>query len=185
MLLLLLFALPLAALPACQREESAIKTYDVAQPNREPMRMLAATVPGERMNYFVTLSGPDAEVAKQEKPFRELVASIRLDEQNKEAPLTWKAPAGWQEQPGGGQFRIATFHINADRPIEAKIAMLPSRGDDAEQSLLDNVNRWRGQLSLPPAEARDLDGLVERTKVDGREIVLAKPMTGTGVYHRP
>ena len=46
MLLLLLFALPLAALPACQREESAIKTYDVAQPNREPMRMLAATVPG-------------------------------------------------------------------------------------------------------------------------------------------
>jgi hypothetical protein len=181
--LLLLLALPLAALPACQQEQSTVESYEVAQPNREPMRMLAAVVPGDKLLYFPKLLGPDAEVGRQEDAFREFVRSIRVDEQNKQAPVTWKTPAGWKEQPGSGGMRLATFHIDAHRPIEVTLTYLPAR-DDADSSVLQNINRWRGQLNLPPAEARQLDGLVERTKIDGREVVLAT-MLGTGVYHRP
>ncbi len=178
-LLFLLVALPLAA-AGCMREEPKIESYDVPQPNREKMRMLTAIVPADKVAYVVKLAGPDAEVADQQQAFTQFVDSIRLDDQQKP---TWKTPAGWKEEEGGGEFRIASFRIAAPRPIEVAVTRLPPLGD-AQNTLLDNVNRWRGQLNLPLAEPAELDQLVERRKVDGRNVIVAD-MSGAGVYHEP
>jgi hypothetical protein len=179
LLVWLLAVLPLGALAGCQSEEPAIESYTVAQPNREKLRMLTAIVPGEKMAFFVKLAGPEETVAGQLKPFNDFVGSLKINEQDQNAPLAWKTPDGWKERPGGGQFRLASFRIEAARPIEVAVTY-----GSADTPLLDNVNRWRGQINLPLAEPAELDRLISRSKVDGRELILVD-MTGTGVYQRP
>lgn len=95
-------------------------------------------------------------------------------------PIHWGMPEGWVQQPGD-QFRFATLvDARTQPPLTVTVSRLPAR----QGSLLANVNRWRGQLSLAPIEeaqipqdVRVLDGaqldavLVDLTspEVDGAE----------------
>jgi hypothetical protein len=59
----------------------------------------------------------------------------------------WQIPAGWQEV-SAGQFLVGKFAINGDNGATAAVNVSSSSGDGG--GLLANVNRWRGQLGLPP-----------------------------------
>jgi hypothetical protein len=62
--------------------------------------------------------------------------------------LKWKLPAGWgQSFPGG--MRFATFKVPGQGKIDGSVVTLP--GDAGGE--LSNVNRWRGQIGLPPTDA--------------------------------
>ena len=68
------------------------------------------------------------------------------------APLTWTTPAGWTEATPT-EIRVASFKINQDGK-QADVSVIPlggmAGGDDA------NVNRWRGQVGLPPVASEEL-----------------------------
>ena len=58
--------------------------------------------------------------------------------------LKWSLPKGWSELPGGGM-RFATFKAPYAGKLEATVVVLPGPAGGE----LANVNRWRGQISLP------------------------------------
>jgi hypothetical protein len=180
---LLLFVLPIAAAGCAQ--EVDVKSYDVKYPDREMLRMLTAMVPDGKTMWVFKLMGPEAAVAAQQKAFDDVVASLRFDEK-KEFP-DWTAPAGWKEEKGGGEFRVATFRIeDGARPLEVAVTILDQKkpGELDSQTILANVNRWRGQMSLPGIDVSELENAIRRGKVDGREVVYAD-LSALGTYRVP
>ena len=68
------------------------------------------------------------------------------------ASLKWSLPKGWSEAPGGGTMRFATFTAPYAGKLEATVVVLPGPAGGE----LANVNRWRGQIGLPPMDETGL-----------------------------
>lgn len=154
------------------RPADEITTYRIAKPSGEPSppaqtatprertgeptdRMLAAIAPGPDQAWFFKAIGPRAALDPASDSIGAFLKSIRFEG----AKPTWETPAGWTEQKGGGM-RLATLLIPAaegDDPIELSVIGL-SLVDEWDAQVLDNVNRWFGQIGRPPVDA---DGLAE------------------------
>ncbi len=75
-----------------------------------------------------------------------------------EAPIriSWTAPSGWVEQPGGDPLRIASFlapdsasSLNGEMdPKAVDISIVQFAGNAG--GLSANISRWMGQLKIPP-----------------------------------
>jgi hypothetical protein len=63
------------------------------------------------------------------------------------APVSWAAPAGWEEQPASG-FRKGSFLVRGPDGKTADVSVISF--PEAAGGLLANVNRWRSQLKLAP-----------------------------------
>ncbi|MEO8440312.1 MAG: hypothetical protein ABI540_08835 [Spartobacteria bacterium] len=63
------------------------------------------------------------------------------------AAVHWTAPEGWQEQPPSG-FRKGSYLVPGTDGMTADVSVISF--PEAAGGLLANVNRWRGQLQLPP-----------------------------------
>jgi hypothetical protein len=61
--------------------------------------------------------------------------------------LAWKLPKGWTEARAGGM-RFATLKPSTPGKVDVSVVMLPG----AAGGELPNVNRWRGQIGLPPVD---------------------------------
>ncbi|HEU4382545.1 MAG TPA: hypothetical protein VFR85_03490 [Anaeromyxobacteraceae bacterium] len=61
--------------------------------------------------------------------------------------LTWTLPKGWQ-QTRGDSMRFATLKPPVEGRIDASVVVLPGPAGGE----LANVNRWRGQIGLPPLD---------------------------------
>jgi hypothetical protein len=61
--------------------------------------------------------------------------------------LTWDLPKGWTEARAGGM-RLATLKPPASGKIDVSVIMIPGTAGGE----LANVNRWRGQIGLPPVD---------------------------------
>lgn len=82
--------------------------------------------------------------------------------------VAWTTPAGWVEKPGSG-FRYATFVIPGPEGQTGDLSITQLSG--VAGGLLGNINRWRGQIGLPPIADADLPK-------ESRAIVPAgRPMT--------
>lgn len=66
--------------------------------------------------------------------------------------LRWKLPAGWTEAQGGGPMRYATLKPPVPGKVDVTVIVLPG----AAGGELANVNRWRNQIGLPPADEAGL-----------------------------
>lgn len=89
--------------------------------------------------------------------------------------LKWSAPAHWQEKQASSM-RKATYVItNAKGTAELAVTAFP--GDVGGD--LPNLNRWRGQLSLPPVEEAQYAAAVTRFKVNELAVTVAD-ITGPG-----
>jgi hypothetical protein len=64
-----------------------------------------------------------------------------------DAPLSWTLPKGWSQDVAGGM-RYATLKPPASVPgkVDVSVVVLPGPAGGE----LANVNRWRGQIGLPP-----------------------------------
>ena len=130
-------------------------------------RMLVAMIPEGNQAWFFKLAGPVDAVTQQADTFEKLIRSVSF--QNGRAQ--WELPSGWEEQPGN-TFREATLKIgDASPPLEVAVSKGPMRGESSEY-LLDNVNRWRGQLQLAPIGSGQLAESVREVEVDGRKATL-------------
>ncbi len=141
-----------------------------AAPTGEPTdRMLGVVVPTSPQGWFFKLSGPKEAVAAQEDAFRNLLASVKFAGDGKPS---WTLPEGWQEEPGGA-IRFATLRIPGNgKPLEVSVTALPNSGDDNDNYVLQNVNRWRGQLQLEPIDAAQLPDESTPVEVDGTTATL-------------
>jgi hypothetical protein len=77
------------------------------------------------------------------------------------ASLHWTTPAGWEEQAASGM-RVGSFAVNKDGK-HADISIIPLVGISGSE--LDNVNRWRGQVGLPPLEGTKLSENGEKVTI--------------------
>jgi hypothetical protein len=168
----------LLAVAGCRREES-VESYTVEHPDRQKLRLLGALVPHGDKTFVFKLSGPDAAVAAQKANFDKLLASLKFDD-TKDPPVQWTLPDGWKEEPGNGQFRVATLRIDAKPPLEVPVTSFAGKVG----SVLANVNRWRGQLTLPPVDQDELDRSIERRKLNGNAVTVVD-VTGVGTYTPP
>jgi hypothetical protein len=133
-----------------------------ADAGTEPTRLLAAIIPHDDRVWFLTLKGPQPVIAAQKSNFEQFVHSIQFPagsapSAGPPAPSTagerfrlsqWKTPEGWQEQPGSNAMRVTSFRVGSgEQTAEVIVSRIP-QGQSG--SLVDNVNRWRGQVGLGP-----------------------------------
>ena len=83
--------------------------------------------------------------------------------------LSYTTPEGWVENAaGGGGFRAATLRVTqGDKQAEVTVIPLGAQSG----SLLDNVNRWRGQINLGPVDETGLKQLVRSIPVGEAQAV--------------
>src|SRR5688572_12059567 len=79
---------------------------------------------------------------------------------------TYTVPAGWKDSGGQGM-RFASFQVSPDDPT-ALVTVIPLGRDSGD--LLANVNRWEGQLGLPPSKAEDLLKVTTQIEVNGMPV---------------
>ncbi len=118
----------------------------------EPQRMLGAIISHEGQFWFLKLTGPVDVVANHEAEYRQVVQSMTFDETGKPK---WTLPNGWSQQPASG-LRFATLVIDTKPTLETTVTVLPVGEGDQQEGVLANLNRWRGQLSLPPMKQDQL-----------------------------
>jgi hypothetical protein len=151
--------------------------YDIAGHNPDngmSDRILAVIQHRDGMSWFFKMTG-DADLVEQQKPaFIQFLKSLSFGagqpqtqaqpenpadgDMAAQAPATpvshdgqptWQVPADWQEV-SGGSFLVAKFTISGESNANAAVNVSASEGDGG--GLPANVNRWRGQLGLPPVE---------------------------------
>jgi len=133
----------LLALVGCS-DGNQIRRYTVEKPVPTD-RMLAAIIPHSELAWFFKLSGPNETLAGLTETFFEFIDTVRISDDEP----TWDLPSGWVRTPGS-QTRFATIQISSqDEPLDLSVTRLPKMADET-QLLLQNINRWRGQLQLPP-----------------------------------
>lgn len=91
--------------------------------------------------------------------------------------LTWTAPASWKTKPGSAM-RKGSYTVTSEGVAgEADLAITAFPGDVGGD--LANLNRWRGQLQLPPVGQGEFEAAVQRLERNGLKIIVAD-IAGTG-----
>jgi hypothetical protein len=182
--LLLPIVLLAAVATGCESGER-IETYTVAKEKaaappavdasvpadaKEPThRMVAAVLPAGDRAWFFKVVGPLDAVDARGAEVEQFLASIRLGEDGRP---TWKLPAeDWTQEQGGGM-RAATIWIPAgEERLELSVIPLPWPGQPGD--ILNNVNRWRAQMQLPPASQQQLAEITRDIKIGDRTLTVA------------
>ena len=108
---------------------------------------------------------------KKSPPKTKPAEQSRNDQPRSAGLPKWTVPEGWKEAEGN-QFSLAAFVVqDGDKSVKTTVS---SAGGD----LLQNVNRWRGQLQLPEWSQEEMDKAVKTLTVDGVESPLIE-LVGT------
>jgi hypothetical protein len=164
-------------------------------------RMLGAILPRDGYTWFFKLTGPAAVVAKEKDAYLDFLRSVKAGAPGAApaaspavapaaAPasamaatavptasgpgLKWTAPAAWESKPATAM-RKATYVVPGEGAATAELAVTAFPGDVGGE--LANVNRWRGQLQLPPVAESELAGAVTHLTVNGLAVTLVE-LTG-------
>jgi hypothetical protein len=174
----ILCVIGLLALAGCQDAKITHSIVPRAS-EAEKTRFLGVIYPRGDQTWFFKLTGPASAVNDVAGPFNEFMNSVRFTDKA-DAPVIWTLPEGWKEEMGPKP-RYATFHLGPkEKPIELSVSML---GKEAA-AVLPNVNRWRGQLGLPPVDEAGLAALTKEIKING-ETGVQVDMTGSGGAAKP
>jgi hypothetical protein len=79
--------------------------------------------------------------------------------------LSWKTPEGWEEV-APGEMRLASFRLKGDGGKQADVSIVPLPGLAGGD--VGNVNRWRGQVGLPPVDEAEIAKLAQPVEVAGQ-----------------
>jgi hypothetical protein len=170
----------LAILAGCQKEEDvrhyttpkeqALPAAAAETGDRPLQHLLGAIIPRGDDLWVFKLMGPDAAVKGHEAEFEAFMDSVAFKDGAKEP--SFKAPESWRKSEGT-RFSVAAFHVGPE-PQAPELTVTPSRG-----SVFDNINRWRGQLGLKPADAEEIKRTSKEKKL-GKDTAVLVDLTGTG-----
>ena len=108
--------------------------------------LVAATEKGGEV-YFFKLVGPSSRIAPVRGEVKRFLQTVQFSSDGRP---TWQLPDGWSETKGTGM-RIATLSLDGKGPpLEMAVSTLRQINPDWNAYLSSNLNRWRGQLGLPP-----------------------------------
>ncbi len=163
---LLFFAVPMVL--GCGTKEE-IRSYPVPKEVVElPDRMMGAILPAGDQTWYFKVVGPATAMDRNADKITEFFQSIRVKQG--EAKPEWNVPEGWEERPGSGM-RAATLLVpTGGKPLDLSVIALPTTG--APDELLNNVNRWRGQLDLRPVDERGLSESTKEIKIGDRAMTI-------------
>ncbi len=96
--------------------------------------------------------------------------------------ISWSLPEGWEQIEGSGM-RFATLKgpTPGGQPLEISVTVFGG----AAGGMLPNINRWRGQVSLPPITDADLPTASEALDLSGRPatlVNLTSPDNAMAIY---
>jgi hypothetical protein len=132
-------------------------------------RMLGAILQHEGRTWYFKLQGPQAIVDQQKEKFDAFVRSIHFDDRSDVAPqaaqqptpnakpqatvetaggMTYTVPEGWVKSPDR-PMRISTYTAG-NPPQQAEL--IASKFPVNSGTVLENFNRWRGQVGMPPVQ---------------------------------
>lgn len=175
------------------------KFFDMAgttpvEGEQSPLRVMVAMIERDGLSWFFKMTGPDALVQSQKAAFLDFLKSVEFRVAGQEpaphgeraaAPVpageaddgkpAWTVPAGWQEVPGG-QFLVAKFNVTGEGSASASVNVSMSAGDGG--GWIGNVNRWRGQVGLPPQSAAEINAATRAVDVTGGRAMFVE-MLGT------
>jgi hypothetical protein len=179
----------LILLPGCQREEEIVH-YRVprlepvarAEAKKEPVRFLGAIFPAKGESWFARVQGAEARVTPLVDAFETFVKSFRFTGKADE-PITWTLPPGWEKDRERDESkaifkRFATIKLKDQPELEVVVAQ-------AGGTVLDNVNRWRGQIGLKPLAKQDLAGETKTLDVAGVSVTVVNMVGASGGLQRP
>jgi len=172
----------------------------------EKTRILVAVSRQNNVAWYFKMNGDDELVAQQKPAFIEFLKSVSFVAPTEQGTLpashppvgdgamplmsaatapqasgptegkpSWQVPSGWQEAPAG-QFLVAKYMVSGGGAGQAAVNISMSQGDGG--GLAANVNRWRGQLGLPPLSGADLNQSVSAVDTQGGKASFVE-MTGT------
>jgi len=95
-----------------------------------------------------------------------------------EKKLKWDVPSGWKTAPLTAM-RYASFAIEGKKGEKADVSVVDLPGEAGSD--FDNVNRWRGQIGLPPVEESGLASVIVKVKGKNGEFLTAD-MMGTSSH---
>ena len=75
--------------------------------------------------------------------------------------IRWETPEGWTEVPPSSM-RYASFSASAENGDKIDISVVTFPGEGGSDP--DNVNRWRGQIGLPPLDAKAVSSQITAVK---------------------
>lgn len=171
---------------------------DTPAPTNSPIRTLLAVLQQDQTTWFIKMTGDDAVVQQERPVFLGFLKTLNFDNMPAPAPLPrrsphgdsdepepahaelkpeWTIPPGWQEQPQP-KMLLAKFRISGEGEARADVNISVEHGDGG--GLLQNVNRWRGQLGLGPVEEAELGRLAQPLEVPDGKAVLVE-LGGTDV----
>lgn len=170
-LMLSLFVL----LPGCQKGDQIVVHRLPKQTNdaREgPDRMIVGMGFHKGSGWYFKLVGQEKLIDEHADEFRTFLRSIKFADEGLPA---WTAPESWNEIPGGGGMRKATFLIGEEE-LELAVTSFPFVGS-MDEGLLLNVNRWRGHMTLNPIAADEVNDQLEKLS-DANEEILVMDVVG-------
>lgn len=118
---------------------------------------------------------PPAMQANEEKPsgvdpmqsMRNQTDGLAMPSDTVRKGVAWKTPAGWTEQPAS-QMRVGSFSVPGRDGQTCEASIVPIGGSAGSD--LDNVNRWRGQINLPPIGEGELPKFLKRVRAGSRQV---------------
>jgi hypothetical protein len=128
-------------------------------------RIVAAIAPGSTSTLFFKMRG-NADLAEAQKPdFIKWVAAVCNAQTETKSPqmaampttdagaprIKWDTPEGWTEVPPSSM-RYASFSASGGNGDKVDVSVVTFPGEGGSDS--DNVNRWRGQIGLPPIDEK-------------------------------
>jgi hypothetical protein len=90
---------------------------------------------------------------------------VKVYRVGKQQPEKTNAPEGWTAVPPG-QMRVASFSVKGVDGKQADVSVIPLPG--AAGGVPANVNRWRGQVGLPPATEEEIKKTAEAIQISGQ-----------------
>lgn len=142
-----------------------------------PKQTLGAIAIVKSEGWFFKITGAPDRVAKQKEAFQEYLKSLEFAAQGPQ----WKLPAGWSQAAAGGGIRFATLLLDGESPpLELSVTRLDKvEGSSDSEYLLQNINRWRNQLQLPPhPSAREMRDECTALEIGGQSLTVVD-ITGT------
>jgi hypothetical protein len=103
--------------------------------------------------YTVPKEHAAVQLAQAPAPAHAQMAASAQDIPFNSAPVRWTLPAGWKENPPTPP-RLASLAIIGENGGKADVAITSFQGQVGTE--LDNVNRWRRELSLEPVAEGDV-----------------------------
>ena len=170
-------------------------------PDGAKSRILGGILALKGETWFFKMTGPDQLLETQRDAFHQFLGSVHTEttapaaapmaptagastnaptnpslEAPPTAPLQYALPQNWEVKPPS-QMRIASFNASAPNGKQVDVSIVSLAGSAGGD--LANVNRWRGQVQLPPIDEAALQQSFEHLPANGHDYRIVD-MVSTG-----